>query len=442
MTLPLLVVGEIIVDFTLTSAAGENKLRLGGIAHAARGLWALGIPFAAGAVCPGYLRRSAQDYLEACGCIEFIELGEVHGAPNVIVIRDPIEVGDQGYETLLRDEKTVSLNDVRKPFSKYRDALVFPGTFDLAEACQMLSGEARLHIDVAYDIEGIEILTALTRTIETIMISTSSDLFRNIGSSGIEELSENLAPINPSSIVLKENRGGARIQLVSDGKVEKIPAILGSTVNSVGVGDVFSAAFVALRQEGPSAAAWKAARTSSAYAQTTEPDIFHRYVERSLKLTIDQMKNLGGVFLPWEERSKLSIYLAAPDFSCADRRAIDEAVRSLEYHNFRVRRPIQENGELAPEAGLGELKETYGKDLKLLSGSALVFAIPTDRDPGTLVEVGMAIQLGIPVVVYDPKRECRNTMVMAGANCYSQSLDECLNAVFTALSEKELASDE
>ena len=38
-------IGEVLVDVTLTAAGEENKLRLGGIFHAARALWALGIDY-------------------------------------------------------------------------------------------------------------------------------------------------------------------------------------------------------------------------------------------------------------------------------------------------------------------------------------------------------------------------------------------------------------
>lgn len=62
-----------------------------------------------------------------------------------------------------------------------------------------------------------------------------------------------------------------------------------------------------------------------------------------------------------------------------------------------------------------------------------MFAVPTDRDPGTLVEVGLAIAAGIPVVVFDPGSEAANTMVMAGADHYSTNLDLCLNSVFFML---------
>ena len=125
---PLLIIGQVIVDFTLTPPERENKLRLGGIAHAARGLWALQVPFAVAAICPAYLRESAKTYLQRFGCVEFVELGEVLGAPNVMVIGDPTEVGDQGYEDLLRDDKTVRLTDMVRLSASLMMPLCFRGT--------------------------------------------------------------------------------------------------------------------------------------------------------------------------------------------------------------------------------------------------------------------------------------------------------------------------
>lgn len=436
MSSPFLLVGEVIVDFALASPGGESRLRLGGIVHAARGLWALGIPFGVAAVCPAYVRETAKAYLRQVGCVSFVDLGEVLGAPNVMVIRDPTEVGDQGYEDLLRSEKTVRLNDVREDLQEFDDALLFPATFNLAEVCSMLPPDCRLHIDVAYDVEDTDDLARLRRQVDTVLISTSSELFRRtVGSTDTAKLWAAFDAVGPSSVVLKENRGGARVMIAAERRIEPVPAQLGSTRNSVGVGDVFSATYVAMKtKEGAATAAWLAARTSSAYAQTNETDLFQLYVQRALKLSLAQMMDLGGVYLPWERRQDISIYLAAPDFSYGDRGAIDDALRSLEYHNFRVRRPVKENGELPPDTSPGKLLETFYKDVELLGKTALVFAVPTGRDPGTLVEIGIAIERRIPVIVYDPADECRNTMVVAGANFYSQSLDACLNAVFLELS--------
>ena len=67
----------------------------------------------------------------------------------------------------------------------------------------------------------------------------------------------------------------------------------------------------------------------------------------------------------------------------------------------------------------------------------MVFAVPLDRDPGTLIEIGMAIEMGKKVVTYDPRRENENTMVMVGSSTYSTELDICLNGIFNAISEIE-----
>src|ERR1700679_2684153 len=95
--IPLLV-GEIFVDFTLTEPGKENKLRLGGVAHAARGLWAPDVPYSAAVILPHYLEETARKYLKAFGCADFHVLGHVMGAPNVIVILDAAEVAEQEYD--------------------------------------------------------------------------------------------------------------------------------------------------------------------------------------------------------------------------------------------------------------------------------------------------------------------------------------------------------
>lgn len=110
-----LLVGEVFLDFTITGQGTENKLRLGGISHAARGFWALGAAFRAAVILPEYLVDLARHYFESLGCVEFHVLGTVRGAPNVTLIFDPTEVADQEYDTLLRDEKSVVLYDKQLP---------------------------------------------------------------------------------------------------------------------------------------------------------------------------------------------------------------------------------------------------------------------------------------------------------------------------------------
>lgn len=271
---------------------------------------------------PSYLENVARKYFESLGCFDFRVIGRVHGAPNVMAIFDAIELADQEYETLLREEKSVELDLEKSSGFVARDILIFPGSFDLQAVCNVLPEVAQIHIDVAYDFAEPKILSKFRTRIRTIFISTSSDLF----------------------------------------------------------------------------------------------------------------KPIGGVVLPWEERQRFGIYLAAPDFTYADRRAIQKALAALTYHNFNVRRPIAENRELPPNTPLSTLQQTYRADYDLLKQCSLVFAVPTGRDPGTLVEIGIAIEANVPVVVYDPARENANTMVIAGTDHYSADLDDSLNAVFRILS--------
>lgn len=435
MAAPLLA-GEVFVDFTLTKPGQDNKLRLGGITHAARGFWALGVPFRAAAILPDYLVSSAKAYFQQLGCIDFQVLGVVSGAPNVTVIFDAIEVADQGYETLLREEKVINLSPRALDTCDAHDILLFPGTFDLGDVCALLPKDARLHLDVAYDVPDPANISGLPQPVETIFISTSSDLFRSVGGGSVAKLAAAFHLSDPSRVILKENRGGSRSFHLQSGEIEALPAQLGTTVNSVGVGDVFAAAYVTFLGRGAQEAGWRATYASAAYSQTTYPDLFRQYVERDMKLSLEEMRGLWGTFLPWERRPALPIYLAAPDFSSGERVAIDQAIVSLRYHNFNLRRPIAENGELPKDADAATLRQTYKADYSLLKACQLVFAVPTGRDPGTLVEVGLAIEAKVPVVVFDPMGENANTMVMAGSAHYSRDLDSCLNAVFRLLGEK------
>jgi nucleoside 2-deoxyribosyltransferase len=429
-----LLVGEIYVDFTLPKPGAGSKLRLGGIVHAARGLWATNVKFAVAAVCPGYLVDQARAYLEVLGCTEFIWLAEVKGAPNLMAIGDPTELADQAYQDILRDEKSVSyLGDIAG-IKAFKTCLIFPGKYDLTFLRPLLSEDVEVSFDIAYDLPDLDLLSSFKENLAAIIISTSSPMFLGRGSEDVFGLLNDLRDLSPRVFLLKENRGGSRVFDVRTGGIEEVPALLGETVNSVGVGDVYSAVFVSLLGEGAFDAGWKAARAATCYAQTTYPDDFKRDVQRSLALSVDQMRGLGGTVLPWHVRPAFQIYFAAPDFSYIDRTHIEEALRALAYHNFRLRRPVQENGELNPQSPMHEMRATYLGDLGLLEECDLVFALPLERDPGTLIEIGLALAAKKPVITYDPLKENANTMVMAGSTVYSDKLDTCLNGLFEALS--------
>lgn len=429
----VLVVGELVVDYTLGRHGAMCKLRLGGVAHAARGLWAAGVEYAVAVFCPRYLVDEATQYLAELGCHEFIWLGDVVGAPNVIVIGDVTEVAHQGYEDLMRETKSLILLDPLPSLDAYQKVIVFPGKFNINALTQAFSKDARFSFDVAYDLEDLSSLEAFRGRLQAVIISTSSSLFMKLGHDDVDGLLAAVRTLTPEVLLLKENRGGSRLFDLDRGSVLEIPATLGRTINSVGVGDVYSSVMVSLSQKGWDEAAWRGSQAATVYSQSTFPDDIKRDIQRAFRLSLDTLQALGGTSLSWHDRQKYSIYLAGPEFSYVDKHELNEAVDSLTYHNFRVRRPILENGELERPATESDLHRTYYLDCQLLRNCDMVFAIPLDRDPGTLVEIGMAIEMGKKVVTYDPRGENANTMVMVGSSIYSCDLDTCLNGTFNVI---------
>lgn len=431
----LLITGEIYVDYTLPGLAKSCKLRLGGVVHAARGAWAADVVYSVAAFCPGYLVAQAEHYLRNHGCSDFVWLGDVVGAPNLVIIGDATEVSDQKYEDLLREEKCVVFNDVGSRLVPFENVLVFPGRFDLKALRTLFSDSALFSFDIAYGVEDLSVLSDFIGGIRALIISTSSALFADEGAMDVSLLSSKMKSLGAEVFLLKENRGGSRLFDLRHGSVESIPAVLGQTANSVGVGDVYSAVMLGFADEGWEYAAWRGASAATFYSQTTYPDDFKRGVQRSLKLPLSLLRTMGGTILPWHARQDYSIYFAAPDFAYFERETLDSVIKALNYHNFRLRRPIEENGELPSQSDMASLQATYSKDYDLLQECDAVFAVPLERDPGTLVEIGIAIALNKPIITYDPKAENKNTMVIAGSTHYSQDLDECLNGLFDVLSK-------
>lgn len=436
--IPILI-GEITVDFTMPTPNTPAKIRLGGIVHAARGLWAAGLDYAVGAFCPQYLIKQARDYLSSHGCKEFVLLGEITGAPNVIAIADVREVGHQGYEDILREVRTVIPCSNDENFHRFDSVVIFPGSYDLVSVLNQINPGTRVTIDVAYDMRSVDSIRSLTGKVDYLVISTSSDLFMRIASKDATPLLDLAKEVGAKQLLLKENRGGSRLFDLGSGCVEHITASLSATINSVGVGDVFTAVFGTVAGS-PQDAAWRGMQAATIYSQTTWLDDLKRDVNREFQLSLAEVRALGGATLSWHERPKMQIYLAAPDFSYANHKEIDLAVAALEYHNFIVRRPVKENGEAKTGTPVEQLSPFYIKDVQLLRECAAVFALPIERDPGTLVEIGLAIEMGKPVITFDPRNQNLNTMVVIGSVTYSSDLDICLNGLFEALTKLKMVN--
>jgi len=429
-------IGDIVVDVTLKNEREEVKLRLGGIVHAARGLWAMSIPFSVGYFAPTYLDEQIDQYLTNLGCQDVIKLGDISGAPYVFLIDDVKEVGDQGYEFLLRDEIKVSYDDqaINKIFnSNHEHYLLISGNYQQEMLINGLNG--LIHIDVANNIDNISFFSGLNKKLSTIFVSTSSSIFREFFKNEFQSFCAIFEDFT-SQIILKENRGGSRGYDFNKKEKFSTSSQTVPIVHSVGVGDVFDACFVSnyLSLTGSNAltlSSWIACE----YALTTFPDDFKTGVERVLKSDLNQLSGLRGVCLPWEDRTRINIYIAAPDFSFVDVKPIDKLVTSLRYHNFNPRRPILENGEMEQNANKSRKQELFKKDMMLLDQCAILIAVLLYNDPGTLIEIGIAASKGMPTIVYDPYEIAENCMLTELPSLVSFDLDKIVSEVFIASSK-------
>lgn len=425
-------IGDVVVDISLIPGK-KNKLRLGGIVHAARGLWAMDSLFSIEYIAPEYLDEGIKDYLSHHGCNEVNKIGNVIGAPYLFLIQESKEIGNQGYEFVLREDvkiipngNTISLLSTKT----YSDILLISGNYPLKEVISNLSKVSNLHIDIANNVEDLSYLSELGRKFSTIFLSTSSTLFQRYYEGDFEKFIR-VFERYADKVVLKENRGGSRAIDFAKNEVLSIPSQTRPINHSVGVGDVFDATFIYCShtysfEDSLVLSAWIAAE----YASTTYPDDFKVGVKRVLASNISDLKDLGGVILPWERRKLVNIYIAAPDFDFVDTRLIDLLCDSFKYHNFNPRRPVKENGQMEIDASNSRKQELFSKDLELINECQILVAVLLNNDPGTLIEIGIAATRGIPTIVFDPYTLATNCMLTQLPDLISSDLDEIISEVF------------
>jgi hypothetical protein len=259
----------------------------------------------------------------------------------------------------------------------------------------------RIYLDAAYDVKDVTHLRkSLGRKFESLILSTSSDLFLDSFDGNINHLFESITKGEiAKTLLFKENRGGSRL-FSEDGSVKSVGAQLRPIVHSVGVGDVYNVVFAALRSNSFSdeEALAYASFIAAEYASTTYPDDFKTAVQNSLKIARQDAVRLKGVILPWEKRKQTQVYIAAPDFDYMNRQPIEDVFKALKYHNFSPRRPVKENGQIKPEDSASRRFDVFNQDMKLLNECHILVAVLIDNDPGTFIEIGLSSEKGLQLL--------------------------------------------
>lgn len=426
------IVGDILTDVTLST--NPYKMRLGGIAHAARGLWALGVDYAIAYFAPAYLDEQIDNYFHQIGCKRIHKIGNVTGSPYTMLIKEVKEIGDQGYDFLYRDCVRIEyLDEEAKHLQEYDELFAISGNYDfnivLNHSCQ---GQL-IHMDVANNVESVEQLP-LQKCFKTLFVSTSSGLFKN-SFSNIESFFEQFKPY-AERVVLKENRGGSRAYNFNTGEQYQVPSQTCAIIHSVGVGDVYDVTAVTSSDRSFEDSLYLASWVSMHYAKSTFVEDIKTAVQGVKKIPSEKLKAFSGCLLPWEVRQRCTIYIAAPDFDFVDATPIDILCSSLAYHNFVSHRPVKENGQMTANAPKDERQRLFYGDMQLLSNCNMLIAVLLYNDPGTLIEIGLAAQRGLPTLVYDPNKIADNCMLTELPTLVSSDLDEVISKVFTEYSKQ------
>ena len=427
-------VGDILTDVTLATVGSPLKMRLGGIVHAARALWAMDVEYAVAYFAPAYMESHIEMFLKEHDCKAIIKLGNVTNCPYTMLIQEAKEVGNQGYEFLYHDDIAIEydVNSI-KELNDFDDLMFISGNYDMNHVLSYITSGCKLHCDVANNVNIVKELPK-NRKFETLFISTSSNIFKN-QYSDFTSFCDLLTPY-AKRIVLKENRGGSRAYEASLGETYHIPSQTSPITHSVGVGDVYDVVSISSDYETFEERLHLASWVAMEYAMTTFPDNFKKSVKTLLKTSIADLKAQSGCFLPWDVRQKCHIYIAAPDFSFVDTKQIDVLCDCLNYHHFMPHRPIKENGQMSEGADKQERIGLFCADMTLLGNCNMLIAVLLYNDPGTLIEIGLAAERRIPTLVYDPNKIADNCMLTELPTLVSSDLDEIIAKVFTEYSKQ------
>ena len=387
---------------------------------------------------PNYLVKDIEKFgIDVLRASNVYCLGNVDKAPNVMLIGQSDESGNQLYENILcRQAEYISILPLMQVLDDFTptDIIIFPGRYGNARILSELSDyEGKIYIDMNYDCDDILDLNSIK--IQTVFLSTSSTSYEKFfKETSYDNLITYFRKKNVSQLLIKENRGGSWLYDFSGKTSYEAPAHIGTTIHSVGVGDVYDIAFMSEIlgsniADNMAFAAW----VSSLYAKTIQQEIFKENTELIVQ-NIQEFTDMEGIRVLWNERVNYPIYMAAPDFDYVDTKKLDVLEESLLYHNFKPRRPIQENGQVNKDMDINEERAIFAEDMRLLSECKIMIATLLYNDQGTLVEIGNYQANGKPIILYDPYLKLDNMFLKNSCTYYCKTKSQVIDAVFIEVS--------
>ena len=205
------------------------------------------------------------------------------------------------------------------------------------------------------------------------------------------------------ALIIKQGVKGATLFESKDDVGSHIPAYITPKVNSIGTGDVFTAAF---------AYQWFNGCTLKDAALYASKAVACFVAPHTIDGLNDRMNKFDYPILEYKDNKQ--IYLAGPFFSFTQRWLIGEFYKALLNENMTVFSPLH-------DVGIGDAREVTEPDLEGLRKSQVVLAVLDGLDSGTLFEVGYAIAHGKKVVAYVQNESRKALQMLEGTNCDIES---------------------
>lgn len=261
-------------------------------------------------------------------------------------------------------------------------------------------------------------------TAEVLAIVLNSREVLALGQVGDElEAVRNIRTQDGADIILvKAGAQGCRVYV--DGELTgTVPPYRTDRVYKVGSGDVFSAAF---------AYHWAETGLSPLAAADAASRCVARYCDRRLPSVV--LDDETAALEPVETtRESAKIYIAGPFFTMAELWLVEETRLALNDLGVDFFSPYHEAG-IIREHTMQEIRKTVEADLTGLNDCTAVFAILDGNDPGTIFEVGYAVQKGIPVVALSQNpKQGDQTMIKGSKRCAIS--DDFASAVYRCVWE-------
>lgn len=239
------------------------------------------------------------------------------------------------------------------------------------------------------------------------MVLNDAELSLMSGDGSMSERVSNLSD-EPDVVVVKCGPHGARV-FERGREIGQVPVYLSNSVYKIGSGDVFSAVFAYFwsQKDLPPV---EAADKASQY-------VAHYVAHRSPRLPVSLAK-----LEPWSpSRPPGKVYLAGSFFATEHIWLVEEAYGALKALGLPTFSPYH-------DVGLGTGTEIAEADIRGLEECEIVFALISDRDAGTLFEIGHAISRGKRVIAFAQNSRTQDHTMLLGTGC--EIFDDLATALY------------